>query len=656
MGTLYDPTPDSPATKIWQPSEGGTGGNTPETATIGLGGIPKNRLGIPGGIASKDESNRIPVDQIPKKYLKIADSVSVEGPSELLKNTTSAYKITNFDSFTTYQVSAIKGLVALNGDEVLYTAPNGSGDGGFIINDSEYKVRIFEPTIDKPRILTPISGSINRDIRVYLTSSPFTVEGGTGTHQSSTWQIATDQYFTNLFEQTVKDPENLTSWSNNINFKPSTVYYARVRYSDAIIGNSAWSETISFTTRSLFLPNSEEAKINPSNQAVSDGYGYTFEVSQDGNFLFASCELATVDNRIQAGRVHIFRRVSGVWVYITSISAANKSDGYKFGSSITINNNADQLVIGSSGYSANGLANSGAVYPFYKNSNGEWVQQVPLTPNNRHTEAKFSIAKMSGDGKTLVVAAYGQTDNGKTNAGVLYVFSKTADYWIQKQSISIANSLANDQYGEKGISVSYDGSVIAVSSFRKLVSSKLNAGSVSIYISTKTGYVLDGTIDNPYPQPDGNFGVSIDLSGVGNTIIIGAPGNFNSNNIGTGQAYYYGKSNGVWTLQHTFSPVNLLPGDKFGTSVSLSGMANAAVIGAPGRPYNAINESGSAFVFSKDSSEWVQANEIFSESSDAREGFANAVKISTDSKTVVVGSLGKNYTDSTEFGSLYIFT
>lgn len=656
MRIIFNGVSPSESERVRKIEEGGVGGRDAQASTIALGGIPLNRLGVPGGVASKDETNRIPLDQIPANFKNISDIVTVDGVDSILKNSTTTYTITNFDVSTNYTVTPIRGAVSRNGSEIIYSAPASAGEGGFIINDVRYVVRIFEPTIDKPIITTPTHTSLNRDIKVVFTSTNFSVSGGTGAHQASTWQISTDEYFTEIFDQSVKDPLNKTSWVNSINFKPSTEYFVRVRYTDAIIGNSQWSNVVKFKTKSLFLPNQEEAKINPVNQELTDYYGYVFEVSDDGNTLLASSEFGSSDNRVQAGKVHVFTRVTGVWVYVTTLSASNKSDGYKFGTSITLNDAADSLVIGSRGFSGNGLGNSGAVYPFYKNKvTGEWVQQPTLLPTDRHVNARFSIATLSGDGKTLAVAAYTQDSTPNVSTGVVYIFDKTETYWTQSAVVPITGANSDDKFGQFGVKLSYDGKVLVCSSPAHTVSGQAYAGAVAIFGRTNTGWVQDTLLENPLPVASGLFGSSFSLNALGNKLVVGAPGNRNTSNVEVGAVYVYQKANGVWSIANTIQPDSLLPGDAFGSSVSISKQDECIVVGAPNRPMLGISESGGVFVFSKDGVNYTLASELFSSTPNARNGFGHRVLLSADTKTLIVGSYGKNYLDNQELGSLYVF-
>lgn len=88
------------------------------------------------------------------------------------------------------------------------------------------------------------------------------------------------------------------------------------------------------------------------------------------------------------------------------------------------------------------------------------------------------------------------------------------------------------------------------------------------------------------------FGVSVAISG--NTFIAGAP----EHGDGRGAAYIYRKNiNGTWELTTTLFGQN--DGDKFGTSVSISG--NKVIIGAP----YADNAYGRAYIYTLVDGDWI---------------------------------------------------
>ena len=123
--------------------------------------------------------------------------------------------------------------------------------------------------IHKPAIISPLNNSIDLGKNVELTSDSYSAFGIAETHLSSTWQIATDQYFSNIISQSINDIANLTSWTSG-NLEKNTSYYARVQYKSTS-STSEYSNVIKFTTKSVFTINAGIAgkkgfSVAPTNQ------------------------------------------------------------------------------------------------------------------------------------------------------------------------------------------------------------------------------------------------------------------------------------------------------------------------------------------------------------------------------------------------------
>jgi len=86
------------------------------------------------------------------------------------------------------------------------------------------------------------------------------------------------------------------------------------------------------------------------------------------------------------------------------------------------------------------------------------------------------------------------------------------------------------------------------------------------------------------------FGFAVALSGDGNTLAVGAPGEASSTTgIGSmsdelasnaGAVYVYTRSAGAWSQQAYVKASNTGSGDQFGISVALSGDGNTLAVGA----------------------------------------------------------------------------
>ncbi len=142
------------------------------------------------------------------------------------------------------------------------------------------------------------------------------------------------------------------------------------------------------------------------------------------------------------------------------------------------------------------------------------------------------------------------------------------------------------------------------------------------------------------------FGASVSLSG--NTALIGAPYKpvgFSS----LGSASVYVKSSGDWILQAELSPDDAGWQDEFGQSVSIDG--DRFVAGAPGDD-DGGDGSGSAYVFVRSGTDWLQAAKLTA--SDPTVGKELGSSVFIRGGTVILGA-PQDHVGASWAGSAYVF-
>jgi hypothetical protein len=128
------------------------------------------------------------------------------------------------------------------------------------------------------------------------------------------------------------------------------------------------------------------------------------------------------------------------------------------------------------------------------------------------------------------------------------------------------------------------------------------------------------------------FGRSVALSADGNTALVGAP----EEGGGTGAAWIFTRSGGVWTQQGgKLTGAGEAGGGQFGTSVDLSADGNTAVIGGPSDD----GEIGAAWVFTRSGSAWTQQGAKLTPSKETGAGlFGFSVALSANGSTALIGA------------------
>ncbi len=326
---------------------------------------------------------------------------------------------------------------------------------------------------------------------------------------------------------------------------------------------------------------SQQAYLKASNTDAGDVFGVSVTLSNDGNTLavggYRDDSNATgingnqADNSaVDAGAVYVFTRNAGTWSQQAYLKASNTGAGDLFGSWIYISGDGATLAVGArfedSGATGvggnqadNSAVDSGAVYVFTR-SGSVWSQQAYLKASNTGAGDLFgAMVTLSNDGNTLAVGAReedsaatgvggNQTDNSASNAGAVYVFTRSAGVWSQQAYLKASNTRAGDMFGTR-VALSSDGNTLVVSA--------PNEDSSAIGIG---GNQADNT------APD------------------------------SGAAYVFTRSGSVWSQQAYLKEPNTLTGDMFGGWAALSADGRTLAIGATNEDGGAV-DAGAVYVY-----------------------------------------------------------
>ena len=420
MRLLQTPTADMKGLTIVAPIlKGGTGADNSTEAVQNLGGINAAFLGQANGVAQLNALGKLDLESFPAMVMV---GPTLNGPTTIYTGQTVNYTITNYDINTVYDISASVGTVNRVGDTLTYTAPGTVATLILTVNSKTVTLPIIATIPNAPEIVSPVDGSIGLSSSVVITASAFSMNTGSDTHQSSDWQIATDNGFSNIVSSVTNDTVNKLSWTAN-GLAANMDYYVRVRYKGTAYGYGSWSETISFTTKLSFIPSTETAILTASDKAAYDQFGTSISISSDGSRVAIGVPSADPNTLSSAGKAYIFSRSGTSWTEEAILTASDKAAGDNFGISVSISSDGSRVAIGAQTADPNTLSNAGKAYIFSR-SGTSWTEEAILTASDKAASDYFGQSvSISSDGSRVAIAAQTADPSLITNAGKAYIFS-----------------------------------------------------------------------------------------------------------------------------------------------------------------------------------------------------------------------------------------
>jgi hypothetical protein len=156
--------------------------------------------------------------------------------------------------------------------------------------------------------------------------------------------------------------------------------------------------------------------------------------------------------------------------------------------------------------------------------------------------------------------------------GYVWVFSRTGNIWSQETVVSRA--VVNDSFGQS-VSISGDGNYLAVGA----PGQGSGTGGVHLYSRSGTTWTYMGVVGG-----GGLSGTSVSLNEDGTYLIIGEPGN-DTGSTNRGRVQIYLRTGGSWALQQTLLPDNIASLQS-GTSVSINDLGTKIIVGNNGSVSN----------------------------------------------------------------------
>jgi hypothetical protein len=319
----------------------------------------------------------------------------------------------------------------------------------------------------------------------------------------------------------------------------------------------------------------------------------------------------------------------------TKVTASDGEESEYFGWTSAVAGN--YAILGASEDDDLGPA-SGSAYVF-KNVGSGWDEYQKLLASDGNPYDTFGNAVALSDSYAVIGAQL--DDDMALNAGSVYIFRLDNGIWIEAGKLHANDAAEEDHFGSS-VAISGDKIVVGASLDDDLGE---NSGSAYVFRKEDTTWVQEAKLLASDGEVDDRF-EEVAISG--DYIIVGAWGDKDQGDL-TGAAYIFRNEGTTWIQETKLTASDAAGGDQFGLDVSISG--DRAIIGAYGNDDSGEN-SGSAYVFRKESTSWVEEVKLTAEDGADYDGFGIAVSIAGDFALIGADVDDDNGENS---GSAYLF-
>ena len=245
----------------------------------------------------------------------------------------------------------------------------------------------------------------------------------------------------------------------------------------------------------------------PSDSAAGDYFG--FAVAAAGDMVVVGAVFNS-RNGINTGSAYVFERTNtGQYLQVSKLVASDRAANDVFGHSVAA---TSTVVIGAH----QKASSSGSAYVFERTKTGRYTQVSKLVASDSAPNDHFGIGVAATDGM-VVVGAYGDGDE----SGSVYVFAKNSNGQYQQMSKLVASDgVAGDEFGTV-VTATATGMLVIGAPGDDDVGS--NSGSAYVFEKNTTGQyqqvsklmASDGAVDDQLGR------AAAVTSGM---VVVGAPG------------------------------------------------------------------------------------------------------------------------------------
>ncbi|WP_434525164.1 FG-GAP repeat protein [Photorhabdus asymbiotica] len=303
------------------------------------------------------------------------------------------------------------------------------------------------------------------------------------------------------------------------------------------------------------------------------------------------------------------------------------------GRALSLNRNGNVLAVGIDNRSSDG--GHGSVFVYHRLANGVWEKSAKLWLSEANVQQHFGCSvSLSADGTLLAVGAYGWGSGSLTNCGAVYLYQYDGKKWSQLgERLTLASPAQGDMFGVK-LSLSADGSTLAVAATGR----NGNNGEVTLFHRYGTYWQPRpplNSLTSPSLDSSDSFGASLSLNDSGDILAVGCPGE--KGNVGA--VYLYLRYRNAWQSMGILREA-VTAGERFGSELSLSSDGRVLVVSTPVGKDNTGVQTGAGWWFSYQDEQWITQGRLLAVDGELSHKFGAGICLSGDGNTLAIGASG----------------
>ncbi len=225
------------------------------------------------------------------------------------------------------------------------------------------------------------------------------------------------------------------------------------------------------------------------------------------------------------------------------------------------------------------------------------------------------------EGDTAVVGTW-DGDGLVVDSGSAYVFARNGTPWTQEAELLASDGNQGDHFGK----------VVAISGDTIVVGASANTpvqGAAYVFVRSGSSWVEQQKLLPASPSYVLSFGWSVAIEG--DVVVVGARSSHHRTPLNTnceaGSAHVFVRNGSTWIEQQALLASDAACPDHFGESVAISG--SRILVGAEWGS-GVAPESGSVYVFQRIEGTWIQKQELFASDGEFDDRFGYSVAVSGD--------------------------